>query len=44
MKPFVAYALQHPVFNPLTDINHIGHFWRYKPFIHAGLTCNIGME
>jgi hypothetical protein len=43
MNPHVQFALLHPVFDPMTQIVG-GHFWFYNRRIHAGLTCNIGME
>lgn len=39
----VAYALAHPVFDPLTQIVK-GHFWMAERLISAGVTVNIGME
>jgi hypothetical protein len=42
MIPQVAFALAHPVYDPLTQIVP-GHYWRTKHFGHC-LTVNIGME
>jgi len=39
----IAYALAHPVFDPLKQIT-AGHFWLVDKQISAGLTVNIGME
>jgi hypothetical protein len=43
MNSHALYALAHPVFDPKKQITP-GHFWRFTPDIHAGLTVNIGME
>ena len=43
MNAHVAIALDHPVYDPMREIV-AGHFWFYTRDIHAGLTCNIGME
>jgi hypothetical protein len=42
MMPHVAYALAHPVFDPMTQITR-GHSWLVRPFSFC-LTVNIGME
>lgn len=43
MHKQVAWALAHPVFDPVRQIVR-GHFWQASPRISAGLTVNIGME
>lgn len=43
MHKQVAFALAHPVFDPMTQITR-GHHWAAAPRISAGLTANIGME
>ena len=42
MNQHVAFALDHPVFDPERQIT-ARHFWRVGRF-SLGLTCNIGME
>jgi len=42
MRSQIEFALQHPVFDPDTQILP-GHFWRAGS-LSFGLTCNIGME
>ena len=42
MNRHVQFALDHPVFDPDTQIT-LGHFWRERSY-RAGLTVNIGME
>jgi len=42
MNRHVKFALDHPVFDPDTQIVP-GHFWSGTGY-RAGLTCNIGME
>ena len=44
MKPYIAFALAHPLFDPVEDIDPEGHFFWYNRKIFVGLTCNIGME
>lgn len=39
----VAFALAHPVFDPMNQIIR-GHSWMAEKFISATLTVNIGME
>ncbi len=43
MKSQVAFALAHPVFDPVTQIIR-GHHWAAERFVTACLTVNIGME
>jgi hypothetical protein len=43
MRSQIAYALQHPVFDPFEQIT-AGHFWRCGANMSAGLTVNIGQE
>ena len=43
MRSQIAFALAHPVFDPVTQIV-MGHFWSPAPGYGAGLTVNIGME
>lgn len=43
MSSHAAFALAHPVFDPMTQILP-GHHWRPERLISAGLTVNIGME
>jgi hypothetical protein len=43
MKRHIRFALDHPVFDPETQII-AGHFWSPEPGISAGLTCNLGLE
>jgi hypothetical protein len=43
MNRQTAFALEHPVYDPKTQIVP-GHFWRPERLISAGLTVNIGME
>ncbi|HEY2538207.1 MAG TPA: hypothetical protein VGI28_01715 [Stellaceae bacterium] len=38
-----VYALEHPVFDPETQIG-ADNFWAPERLISAGLTVNIGME
>lgn len=38
-----AFALAHPVFDPMTQIIR-GHSWMVDKFISATMTVNIGME
>lgn len=42
MRSQIAFALAHPVFDPMTQIER-GHFWRLGA-LSLGLTCNIGMS
>ena len=42
MNPHAAYALAHPVFDPMTQITR-AYFWR-DGRLSLGLTVNIGME
>jgi hypothetical protein len=39
----IAYALAHPVFDPVKQITR-GHSWMVEPGLSAMLTVNIGME
>jgi hypothetical protein len=43
MNKHILFALEHPVFDPETQIVS-DHFWSPDHPISAGLTCNIGME
>ena len=43
MHSHAVFALDHPVYNPMTEIV-AGHFFFYSRHIHAGLTVNIGQE
>jgi hypothetical protein len=43
MNQHIAFALDHPVFDPERQIVP-GHFWVTERVISVGLTCNIGME
>lgn len=43
MNRHIAYALQHPVFDPERQIVQ-DHFWLAERDISACLTVNIGME
>lgn len=42
MKSQIAFALAHPVYDPMTQILP-GHFWRASDDISAALTANIGL-
>ncbi len=42
MNRHVKFALDHPVFDPQTQIT-VDHFWDGER-TRAGLTCNIGLE
>lgn len=42
-KQQIAYALAHPVFDPMTQIT-MGHRWMVERGTSACLTTNIGME
>lgn len=43
MKSQIAFALNHPVFDPMTQIIQ-GHYWWADRDVSACLTVDIGME
>jgi hypothetical protein len=43
MRSQIEFALNHPVFDPFTQIVE-GHYWRAGDTVSACLTVNIGME
>jgi len=42
-SPMATFALEHPVYDPTTQILP-GHHKRMDRLVSAGLTVNIGME